>query len=599
MSVNDSSGKRRRVNPALLLGGNVSPDVVESDEFKGSRSQSVNRFLGDVKPVDAPVDSGVEPLDKAPANNDAYDSGKGSPVLFPSADEVKKREGSVSEPVKPLFPGLDGRSVKRPVKPSPSLPSREEVKGVKPVDKEEVVPVEEKPVARKPAGGFFLPGEARPVRGGVKKLPSSGEDSVQKEGEDVKGDSVSRKVNPLFATSDKEVSRPAARPSFMLDSDKIPAKRPVDFAKNKTVVEPVVEPVKEDKVEKSVKPSSVGRKPKSAYVSKVDANIDAGEWSDEDEGTSLGLGGEVDARYVEPQYGRGFHLTERDIVLMKFLARYRYAYVDQLARLVDSIPRNIVNRLRVLEKRGFVRKEPITDRQYLWTVRKAGLVLVDSAFREIKKGNLSYATIAHTIGLGNLGIELEREAGGKDLLGEGKGNPNWVMPERRWRLGIRGNPDGMTRGEMTITEREIRQGQMRWRGNRSYKELREFVDAAVLNPDGPELEEGNEGLFVVYGPGGKGGEHVPDLVVQRERDAYGRPEHIAIELELTQKTPTEWRKILRNYRDNGLMYSKVYYFTHKKSIGTALTRIAEEEGFGDKFVVRKYSPINNRMPFWG
>lgn len=405
-----------------------------------------------------------------------------------------------------------------------------------------------------------------------------------------------RNVNPLFQAGEKEAdARPVKRPGFLLDTDKIPAKRPVDFGKNKTLIEDVAPTVEKDV--KSVPVKKVNKK-KSSYVTKPSAAVESGDWLDEDEGTSAGLGGEVDDRYVKPQYEKGFHLTERDVIMMRFMARYRYAYLDQLARLVDSIPRNVGNRLRTLEKRGFVRKESITDRQHLWTIRKAGLVLVDSDFREIKKGSISYATIAHTIGLVSLGVELEREAGGKNLLGEPYEGDEWVYPERRWKMGLYGNPEGLTRGEMTVTEREIRQGQMRWRGNRSYTELRGLVDSAVENPEGPELEEGMEGLFVVYGPGGKGGEHVPDLVVARERDENGNPQHIAVELELTPKTPTEWRKILRNYRDNGLMYSKVYYFTHKKSIGTTLLKLAADEGFAEKFVVRKYVP-KNKIPFWG
>jgi hypothetical protein len=130
--------------------------------------------------------------------------------------------------------------------------------------------------------------------------------------------------------------------------------------------------------------------------------------------------------------------------------------------------------------------------------------------------------------------------------------------------------------------------------------MRELVSAAASSRDSaPELEEGNEGLFVVYGAGGKGGEHIPDLVVARERDNEGKPQHIAVELELTPKSNADWRKILRNYRDNGDMYSKIYYFTHKRSISTALIKLAEAEGISDRFIVRKYTPVNGRMPFWG
>jgi hypothetical protein len=341
-------------------------------------------------------------------------------------------------------------------------------------------------------------------------------------------------------------------------------------------------------------------KPRSVYTTKVSGAVEAGEWDDDTSSdTGFGLGAENDSDLVEPQYSKGFHLTERDIIVMRFLARYRYGYTDTLARLVDTIPRNITNRMRTLEKRGFVRKQPVTERQYLWMTRKAGNLIADISFGEIKKGAVSYATIAHTIGLANLGVELEREAGGKDILGE-RADPEDEPFRNRFKLGVWNNPEGKTFGEMTVTEREIRQGQMRWRGGRSTAEMRNLVDLAISSPEEPqELLEGNEGLFVVYGLGGADGEHIPDLVVARERAEDGTPQHLAIELELTGKPNPQWKRILRWYRDNGGMYSKVYYFTHKRSIATALRRADEEVGLGDRLVIRKYIPVNGRMPFWG
>jgi hypothetical protein len=408
---------------------------------------------------------------------------------------------------------------------------------------------------------------------------------------------VARKVNPMFLAGEERDVPDASngtrgpsrviRPNFILNGEKptLPSLPKRDVGDNaRKLFETLPEGM---------------AKPRPQNARKIEANINLEDWSDDTSSdTGLGLGGELDEDYVEPQYSKAFHLTERDLIMMRFLARYRYAYTDQLARLVDGMPKNIIARLRVLEKRGFIRKQPITDRQYLWVTRKAGNLLVDINFPEIRKGSLSYATIAHTIGIANLGVELEREAGGRDLLGEGKGLENWEMPMNRWKFGIWGNPEGRVQGEMTVTEREVRQGQLRWRGGRSSVEMRQLVSLASSTLDPVELEEGQEGLFVVYGAGGKGGEHIPDLVVARERGDGGKPEHIAIELELTPKSPADWKRILRNYRDNGEMYSKVYYFTHKRSISTGIQKANEEVKY-EGLVVRKYVPINSNIPFWG
>jgi hypothetical protein len=301
---------------------------------------------------------------------------------------------------------------------------------------------------------------------------------------------------------------------------------------------------------------------------------------------------------------RGFQLQERDIVLLRFLNKYQFSYPDALARVLNSTPQSINNRLRTLEKFDLVKRQTISAGATLWQTRKAGIELTGMSFTENKKA-ISLGTIRHTIGLVNLAAELEREdEESKDILGlsDKFGEPFPV--KNRFPGGIRlygedALDSELTWGEMTVTEREIRQGQKRYRGGRSSAEMRDMVDLAILNPEAPELEEGNEGLFVVYGTGGKTGEHVPDLVVSRPRNADGTPNHFAVELELTPKNPSDWKRILRSYREAGGMYSRIYYFTPDKPIANMIRNADEEVGLGDKLIIRKYTPKNKRQPFLG
>lgn len=300
----------------------------------------------------------------------------------------------------------------------------------------------------------------------------------------------------------------------------------------------------------------------------------------------------------------GFSIQERDITLLRFLTKYQFSYVDALARVLNSSPQSVTNRLRILEAHDLVKRQVIAAGSTLWQARKAGIELAGMSFTENKK-SISFATIRHTVGLVNLAAELEREApDGKDILGlvDKFGEPFPVM--NRFPGGIRlygeeADSVDLTYGEMTVSEREIRQGQKRYRGGRSSLEMREMVELAVLSSEAPELEEGNEGLFVVYGSGGKTGEHVPDLVVTRPRGEDGKPNHFAIELELTAKSPYDWKRILRSYRDNGGMYSRIYYFTPDRPIANMIRNADEEVGLGDRLIIRKYTPKNKRQPFLG
>lgn len=547
--VEENSTPKRKVNPALLLKTAQAQEkarpVVETTNF-GARTRSDWRAReAAAKKVAPPT---AEPTVKTPA----------------AATPLAKA---------PL--------VKPPVSsPSPTVASTDRVVNPNPMLVDDAASAEEDLLVRR---AKLSPSRRKPVSG----APTAEDDTL---GVAAADSTVSkRKVNSRFSFDDEnsnddevEAEVPPAtpsrvvRPNFLTPNERAASSTGVAFVRK------------------------ADAKPRPHYDTKTGDNIEVSEWDDNtDTDTSLGLGAEVDNGYIEPQFARGFHLTERDIIIMKFLARYRYAYTDQLARLVDTMPRAIITRMSTLEKRGFVRKQPITERQYLWMTRKAGNMLADISFGEIKKGTVSYATIAHTIGLANLGVELEREAGGKDILGE-RADPDDLPFENRFKLGLWGNPEGKTFGEMTVTEREIRQGQMRWRGGRPTSEMRELVEFAAANrEEAPELLEGNEGLFVVYA---NGGEHIPDLVVAKERTAAeeNKPMHLAIELELTGKPAPQWKRILRWYRDSGIMYDKVIYFTHKRSIATALRRADEEVGLGDRLMIRKYIPTSgNRMPFWG
>lgn len=328
----------------------------------------------------------------------------------------------------------------------------------------------------------------------------------------------------------------------------------------------------------------------------VPDNIGVDEWTEDDSNDpTIGLGAEKDPKaFKTTKLGKGFAITERDIIMMRFLARYRYAYVDQIARLVNAEIKDVKARLRKLEREGLLRSEAITAGQDIFLIRKAGLTIIDMDFPEIKKGSVSFITVAHTVGLVNLAVELEMATGGKNILGE-EDYPQY----NRYPMGIRDFGSKPTLiGEMTVTEREIRRGSRLFRGSKTTEDMRIIAREAFEDPSGPELLDGNEGLFVVYGTG-KDGEHVPDLVVARPRGENGEVRHIAIELELTPKNNSEWARILRWYRDHGFMYDKIYYFTHKRTLAESLKRVAATVGMEDKVVVRKYIPQNNRGPFWG
>lgn len=427
---------------------------------------------------------------------------------------------------------------------------------------------------------------------------------VEPTGEPVRSEPVSEPVKPVRVPARVVAPLPVRggsgddkrRNSIFLGRDDAPVK-PSDGGVKRKVVVPVRRGLED------VKPE-VEHKDQRPTVLRAKSGVQVEDWSDDTStDTDKGLGGANDKGYREPELGAGFHLTERDITIIRFLARYRYAYNFQIARLVRTSVKGIRPRLRTLSERGFIRKQVITGAQHIWLSTKAGNLVADIDLVAIKKGEVSWVTVAHTLGLVNIGVELE--TGGENLLKEDV----WPLMNN---VDVRGR---VRAGDRVVTEKEIRAGQQKWRMNRTTAEMRVVTEEALNDfgdpvgdpvtgeisyPDSPETLDGNEGLFVIYSPSG---EHIPDMVVSRGRDKDGKALNVAIELELHEKTHADWRRILRAYKEYGELFDKVVYFTQKRNIANQLMKINNNNGDvllpPEKFIVRKYIPKNEREPFWG
>lgn len=293
---------------------------------------------------------------------------------------------------------------------------------------------------------------------------------------------------------------------------------------------------------------------------------------------------------------RGVRITPRDIEIIRMLARFRYAQGVQVARYVGSTQKAVDQRLTKLGKAGLLRREDVTRGQSLWTPTGWGLSTADLDFRAIGEGKISYVTIAHTLGLGNIGIELET------------GQENLLKLEE-WPQANRVNSSGeVVTGETLITEREIRQGEQRWKKSMARIDMEQSFRLALAEWWGsdrteasPELQVGNEAMLILWATKAGRSDHVPDLVLARPRQADGSPGTHAVELELHTKPVKEWTRILESFVDAKDLYAHVHYFTHKKSIADALNRIAEEVGLvaQGRWSLHKYTPRSGNLPFWG
>lgn len=295
---------------------------------------------------------------------------------------------------------------------------------------------------------------------------------------------------------------------------------------------------------------------------------------------------------------RRFVLTERDVAILTLLGKYRFGYRSQIERFCDT--KDLSRRLTQLANAGYLRNEMITQTQALWTPTQLGVDAADLDVPVLAGGRIAPSTIAHTVGLLNIGLELEMGKKDSVLLGDN----DWPYNYRRYENQSTGEIEYLP-GETIITERMITQSHNQRKNlydgdlERIRKELdKVYSGKANRNGYGPETEEGDEFMYVMHAPGRQ---HTPDMVLQRPRDPKtGASQHVAIELELSSKTVREWRNILTMYAQSKT-FQTVVYFTHKRSIVNGIRAVNAEHVKlpPEKLVIRKYIPTNRNVPFWG
>lgn len=295
-----------------------------------------------------------------------------------------------------------------------------------------------------------------------------------------------------------------------------------------------------------------------------------------------GWGDEVEEKPREKK--SGFRLTPRDIVVIDFFGRYRYGTKVQAARLVGTSEGAINARMLRMGQAGFLRKENVANGKGVWTPTREGLGVADLDFAPIGAGKISLVTMAHTLGLANLGVEVEI-GNGEELFG-------FELDSER-----------------VVTERLIASSQQRMKKAREARESDDWVGSWELDDlllrdeeydprgDSPENVPGNESLYVLSSDLYKK-DHVPDMVIPMVRGDDGFARNIAVELELSPKHHSEWKRILLTYMESDV-FGRVVYFTHKKSIANALLGIADGIGMSrDKIDVRRYTPTSEHL-IWG
>lgn len=301
---------------------------------------------------------------------------------------------------------------------------------------------------------------------------------------------------------------------------------------------------------------------------------------------------------LEASSNKGVRIMDRDIEIFNFLGRYRYAQDVQIARLVKTSDKAAYIRLSKLADAGLIKRHEIARGHTVWAPLKGAMAIAELDFPVVSASRISLSMMGHELGLANLGVELET---GQDNVLKEEG---WPFYNKYAAEGDIYN-DEMRVGENVFTTREIRSAQTRWNAGKSSAQMVAERDELLRlwspGERSPETLTENAGMFVLYSNDYK--DHIPDMIVARDRNADGTPNSIAIELELNPKPLEEWRRILKNYRDyinNGMLHS-LYYFTQRKAINDTLRKLNTNEiGIPEeRFKILRYTPRNGKQMIFG
>jgi hypothetical protein len=262
---------------------------------------------------------------------------------------------------------------------------------------------------------------------------------------------------------------------------------------------------------------------------------------------------------VKKVSGKQFRITERDVKILAFLGRYRYATVGQLARAFGTSETALRNRLPRLAEQGLTSWAWVTqNKPKVWLPTAAGLEL---AGLNLKVPTIKWGQFRHNMGLVDLGIAFEGS------------------------------------GEAVVTEREIRSAAGRYEPSSRLKKALDMsrmqTNLGDVPTDGFSTGEESDRLrksFIIQVPGRPLG-HVPDMVLLRQPYETGESGHIAVELELTRKGLGEWRQILTAYR-NSDKYDKVHYFAGSKEIARSLRGVIAGIRGEDDITVSVFEPVD-------
>lgn len=310
-------------------------------------------------------------------------------------------------------------------------------------------------------------------------------------------------------------------------------------------------------------------------------------------------------------------LTNADYLTLRFLATMKYATENHIAKLTNGTAAGARKRLQKLQYIGMVQEKDIFGNAPIWFLTNSGMIVSGYELPLLNESKLSYNMFPHQFVVNHLAACLTganinvlndpqyprmnqtNRNGSKKLYGE------QIVSELEIRCAV-GREGIMEYGEelnprmrkligreFTLWDEKRKQtlqevkesyesgdrtrstfdSEDEWRT--AYQESLQEASSMLS----PEQEIGNEFMWALWPRRTLGTTwHFPDLVVRRPRDNKGRPQSVAIEVELNNKLTNSYERTLTAYKEDNLIYGQVVWIVKSRYLANKLHGLAQEIG---------------------
>lgn len=262
-------------------------------------------------------------------------------------------------------------------------------------------------------------------------------------------------------------------------------------------------------------------------------------------------------------------ITPRDLTVIHFIAKFRYSTSRIMAKVLGVKEFTAYKRLLGLEEFGYTARHN-TGLGYIWTVNQRAISALEmhgwdvptrKAYR-FDPNSFDHNGMKHSLAIQWVALQAVRgELANQRNGGRFPTNIQWeqVIPEQAMRAGRQ-----VLGGNVALRKSKEEDLNKVWSGKMTWQEMFEETPAH----------------WIITGKSYNNLMKIPDMAISFEHSRKSdEPISAAFEVELTRKSPEDYRQIFKAYAQDRHTYTGVIYVTDSERTAQVVREAAQDVGF--------------------